>query len=67
MTKVCNHPWAPLTFYSNYFLMEVNGAQRWLQTFVPQNCSVSHILSNIILCVQQNKEMYTGLEQLKGD
>ncbi len=35
--------------------MEVNG---------PQNCSVSHILQNIFLCVQQNKDIHTGLELL---
>ncbi len=28
---------------------------------VPQNCSVSHILQNISLCVQQNKDIHTGL------
>ncbi len=33
---------------------------------VPQNCSVSHILQNIFLCVQQNKDIHTGLELLKG-
>ncbi len=27
---------------------------------VPQNCSVSHILQNIFLCVQQNKDIHTG-------
>ncbi len=27
---------------------------------VPQNCSVSHILQNIFLCVQQNKDIQTG-------
>ncbi len=38
--------------------MEVNGAQ---------NCSVSHILQNIFLCVQQNKHIHTGLEILEGE
>ncbi len=33
---------------------------------VPQNCSVSHILQNIFLCVQQNKYIHTGLELLEG-
>ncbi len=33
---------------------------------VPQNCSVSHILQNIFLCVQQNKDIQTGLELNKG-
>ncbi len=32
---------------------------------VPQNCSVSHILQNIFLCVQQNKDIHTGLELLR--
>ncbi len=34
---------------------------------VPQNCSVSHILQNIFLCVQQNKDIHTGLELLEGE
>ncbi len=29
---------------------------------VAQNCSVSHILQNIFLCVRQNKDIRTGLE-----
>ncbi len=36
------------------------------KSMVPQNCSVSHILQNIFLCVQQNKDIHTGLELLKG-
>ncbi len=32
---------------------------------VPQNCSVSQILQNIFLCVQQNKDIHTGLELLE--
>ncbi len=36
------------------------------KTIVPQNCSVSHILQNILICVQQNKHIHTGLE-LRGD
>ncbi len=39
---------------------------RW-KSMVPQNCSVSHILQNIFLCVQQNKDIHTGLEQLEGE
>ncbi len=31
---------------------------------VPQNGSVSHILQNIFLSVQQNKDIHTGLELL---
>ncbi len=38
--------------------MEVNGAQ---------NGSVAHILQNIFLCVQQNKDIHTGLELLEGE
>ncbi len=34
---------------------------------VPQNCSVSHIFQNIFLCVQQNKDIQTGLEILEGE
>ncbi len=34
---------------------------------VSQNCSVSHILQNIFLCVQQSKDIHTGLELLEGD
>ncbi len=32
---------------------------------VPQNYSVSHILQNIFLCVQQNKDIHTGLDVLE--
>ncbi len=31
------------------------------------NCLVTHILQNIFFCVQQKKEMHTGLEQLEGE
>ncbi len=41
-----------------YSTMEVNGAQ---------NCSVSHILQNIFHCVQQNKNIHTGLELIEGE
>ncbi len=34
---------------------------------VPQNCSVSHIIQNIFLCVQQNKDIPTGLEILEAE
>ncbi len=37
------------------------------KSMVPQNCSVSHILQNIFLCVQQNKDIHTGLELLEGE
>jgi len=31
------------------------------------NCLVTHILQNILFCVQQKKEICTGLEQLEGE
>ncbi len=31
------------------------------------NCLVTNIFQNIFFCVQQPKEIYTGLEQLAGD
>ncbi len=34
---------------------------------VPQNCSIPHIFQNTSLCVQQNKNIHTGLEQFEGD
>ncbi len=34
---------------------------------VPQNGFVSHILQDIFLCVQQNKDIQTGLELLEGE
>ncbi len=34
---------------------------------VPQNLSVSLILQNNFLCVQQNKHIQTGLELLEGE
>ncbi len=34
---------------------------------VPQNRSVTHILKIIFLCVQQNKDIHTGLELLEGE
>ncbi len=37
------------------------------KSMVPQNCSVSHFLQNIVLCVQQNKDIHTGLELLEGE
>ncbi len=37
------------------------------KSMVPQNCSVSHILQNIFLCVQQNKDIHTGLKLLEGE
>ncbi len=34
---------------------------------VPQNCSVSHIIQNIFLCVQKNKDIHKGLELLEDE
>ncbi len=34
---------------------------------VRQNDSVSHILQNIFLCVQQNKDIHTVLELHEGE
>ncbi len=34
---------------------------------VSQNCSVSHIIQNIFLCVLQNKDIHTSLELLEGE
>jgi len=31
------------------------------------NCLVTNILQNIFLCVQQKKEIHTGLKQLDGN
>ncbi len=33
---------------------------------VPQNSLVTNFLQNIFICVQQNKEIHTGLELLEG-
>ncbi len=32
-----------------------------------QNGSVSHIVQNIFICVQKNKDIHTGLELLEGE
>ncbi len=34
---------------------------------VPQNCSVSHILQNIFIFVQQNKDIHTALDLHEGE
>jgi len=34
---------------------------------VPVNCLVADILQNIFPCVQQKKEIHTGLKQLEGE
>ncbi len=33
---------------------------------LPQNSLVTNFLQNIFFCIQQNKEMNTGLELLEG-
>ncbi len=59
LKKVCNQAvLGHINFHSrNKNTIEVNG--------VPE--SVSHILQNIFLCVQQNKDIHTGLELLEGE
>ncbi len=47
-------------------LTSIVGKKILLKSMVPQNCSVSHILQNIFLCVQQNKDIHTGLELHEG-
>ncbi len=37
------------------------------KSMVPQNSLVTNFLQNIFLCVQQNKDIHTGLEQLEGE
>jgi len=34
---------------------------------VPNNCLAPIVLQNIFLCVQQRKEIHTGLKQLEGE
>ncbi len=49
----------PLTSIIFFFLL-------W-KSMVPQNSLVTNFLQNIFLCVQQNKEINTGLELLEGE
>ncbi len=60
LKKVCNRLFfgAPLT--------SIVGKNA-MKAMVPHDCSVSHILQNIFLCVQQSKYIYTGLELLEGE
>ncbi len=59
LKKVCNRLfWGTIDFHSRKKCYEGNGAP---------DCSVSHILQNIFLCVQQSKYIYTGLELLEGE
>ncbi len=51
--------WGTIDFHSIFFpTMEVNGAP---------NSLVTNFLQNIFLCVQQNKDIHTGLELLEGE
>jgi len=36
-----------------------------MEVYGPINCLVSDILQHIIFCVQQKKEIHTGLEKLE--
>ncbi len=57
LKKVCNQGFgAPLT--------SIDRGKKYYDT---QNCSVSHSLKNISLCVQQNKDIHTGLKLLEGE
>ncbi len=48
-------------------LTSIVGKKILWNSMVPQNCSVFHIIQNILLCVQQNKDIHTGLEPLEGE
>ncbi len=37
------------------------------KSMVPQNSLITNFLQNIFLCVQQNKDIHTGLERLEGE
>ncbi len=50
---------APLTSIVFIFLI-------WM-SMIPQNSLVTNFLQNIFLCVQQNKDIHTGLELLEGE
>ncbi len=50
---------APMTSIVLFFLL-------W-KSMVPQNSRITNFLQNISLCVQQNKEIHTGLELLEGE
>ncbi len=53
-------------FWGNIDLHK-GGGGIWWKSMVPQNCSVSHILQNIFLCVQQNKSINAGMELLEDE
>jgi len=48
----------PIDYHSIFFLL--------LWSVEPQICLVTNILPTILLCVKQNKDISTGLEQLEG-
>ncbi len=50
---------APLTSIVFFFLL-------W-KSMVPQNSLVTNFIQNIFLCVQQNKDIHTGLERLERE
>ncbi len=52
--------WSTIDFHSIYFFL------LW-KSMVPQNSLITNFLQNIFLCVQQNKEIHTGLELLEGE
>ncbi len=51
---------APLTFIVLVFFL------LW-KSMVPQNSLVTNFVQNILLCVQQNKDIHTALKQLEGE
>ncbi len=51
--------WGTIDFHSIFFLL-------W-KSMVPQNSLITNFLQNIFLCVQQNKDIHTGLELLEDE
>ncbi len=51
--------WGTIDIHSIVFLL-------W-KSMVTQNSLVTKFLQNIFLCVQQNKDIHTGLELLEGE
>ncbi len=51
--------WGTIDFHSIFFLL-------W-KSMVPQNSLVTNFLQNIFLCVQQNKDIHSGLGLLQGE
>jgi len=49
----------PTDFHSIFFLL--------CKSVGSINCLVTDILQNILFCVQQMKEVHTGLKQLEGE